>query len=116
MERRIRDVVEPKLLILTLCDHPDNDYELMTVVLTEPEKGWTEMLIRQRGGMSPEEYERARSGLSTFLDRMAQRLEYMTRPRADHDVSREVLVSVRSAALHGGSRAANYDVTSRRRA
>jgi hypothetical protein len=47
----------------------------MTVVLTEPEEGWTEMLVRQRGGMTPEDYERARSGLSSFLDRMAQRLE-----------------------------------------
>jgi uncharacterized protein YndB with AHSA1/START domain len=59
----------------TFCDRPDNDCELMTVVLTEPEEGWTEMLVRQRGGMTPEEYERARSGLSSFLDRMAQRLE-----------------------------------------
>jgi len=70
-----RDVVEPKLLVLTFCDRPDNDCELMTVVLTEPEEGWTEMLVRQRGGMTPEEYERARSGLVSFLDRMAQRLE-----------------------------------------
>jgi len=70
-----RDVVEPKLLILTFCDSPDIDCELMTVVLTEPEAGWTEMLVRQRGSMTPEEYERARGGLASFLDRMAQRLE-----------------------------------------
>ena len=70
-----RDVVEPKLLVLTFCDNPDIDCELMTVVLTEPEEGWTEMLVRQRGGMTPEGYERARSGLSSFLDRMAERLE-----------------------------------------
>lgn len=70
-----RDVVEPKLLVLTFCDRPDNECELMTVVLTEPEEGWTELLIRQRGGMTPEDYERARSGLSSFLDLMAQRLE-----------------------------------------
>ena len=70
-----RDVVEPKLLVLTFCDRPDSDCELMTVVLTEPEDGWTEMLVRQRGTMSPGQYERARSGLSSFLDRMAQRLE-----------------------------------------
>jgi len=44
-----RDVVEPKLLVLTFCDNPDNDCEVMTVVLTEPEIGWTEMIVRQRG-------------------------------------------------------------------
>ena len=69
-----RDVVEPKLLALTFCQ-PEDECELTTVAFTEPEDGWTEILLRQRGGMAPEEYDHARDGWSSFLDRMAERLE-----------------------------------------
>jgi hypothetical protein len=52
---------------------------LVTVVLTEPEEGWTEMLFRQRGRMTPEDDERARGGWSSFLERMAKPLEASSR-------------------------------------
>jgi hypothetical protein len=51
----------------------------VTVVLTEPEEGWTEMLLRQRGRMPPDDDERARGGWSSFLGRMAKRLEASSR-------------------------------------
>jgi uncharacterized protein YndB with AHSA1/START domain len=69
-----REVVEPKLLVLTFSDRPEEVYELVTVVLTDLGDGWTEMLFRQRGHMSPETYARARSGWSSFFDRMAEHL------------------------------------------
>jgi uncharacterized protein YndB with AHSA1/START domain len=69
-----REVVAPKLLVLTFSDRPEEVYELVTVVLTDLGDGWTEMLFRQRGHLSPETYERARSGWSSFFDRMAEHL------------------------------------------
>jgi uncharacterized protein YndB with AHSA1/START domain len=70
-----REVVEPKLLVFTVSDRPGKDeYELVTVVLTELGEGWTEMLFRQRGRMLPEQYARAEAGWSSFFDRMAERL------------------------------------------
>jgi hypothetical protein len=53
--------------------------ELVMVVLTEPQEGWTEMLFRQRGRMTPEDYEHARGGWSFFLESMAKRLEALSR-------------------------------------
>jgi uncharacterized protein YndB with AHSA1/START domain len=68
-------VDEPERLMLTFCDQPDaSQYELVTVVLTDLGDGRTEMLLTQRGRMSPEEYERAGAGWSGFFDRMAERL------------------------------------------
>ena len=70
-----REVVEPERLVLTFCDQPGEEhYELVTVVLTDLGDGRTEMLFRQEGRMSAEEYERAGSGWSSFFDRMAKRL------------------------------------------
>ena len=70
-----REVVAPERLVLTISDQPgDDDGELLTVVLTDLGDGRTEMRFQQRGGMSPEEYERAGAGWSTFFDRMAERL------------------------------------------
>jgi uncharacterized protein YndB with AHSA1/START domain len=69
-----REVVEPERLVLTFSDQPGDEYELVTVVLTDLGDGRTEMLFQQRGGMSPEQYERAGAGWSTFFDRMAERL------------------------------------------
>jgi uncharacterized protein YndB with AHSA1/START domain len=75
------DVVEPERLELTICDRPqdavypqEDVYELVTVVLTDLGDGRTEMLFRQRGLMTPEEYERAGAGWSSFFDRIAERL------------------------------------------
>jgi uncharacterized protein YndB with AHSA1/START domain len=70
-----REVVEPERLVFTVSDQPDRDaYELVTVVLTDLGDGRTEMHFEQRGGMSPEQYERAGQGWGSFFDRMADRL------------------------------------------
>jgi uncharacterized protein YndB with AHSA1/START domain len=70
-----REVVEPERLVLTFSDQPGEDaYELVTVVLTDLGDGRTEMFFEQRGRMSPEQYERAGQGWSTFFDRIAERL------------------------------------------
>ena len=72
-----REVVAPERLVFTISDQPDDErYELIVVVLTDLGDGRTEMLLEQRGLMSPEEYERARSGWSTFLDRIDERLAH----------------------------------------
>jgi len=65
-----REVVEPERLVLTFSDRPGDEYELVTVVLTDLGDGRTEMLFQQHGRMSPEQYERARQGWSGFFDRM----------------------------------------------
>jgi uncharacterized protein YndB with AHSA1/START domain len=69
-----REVVEPERLEFTLSDQPGEEYELITVVLTDLGDGRTEMLFQQRGGLPPEVYEAAAQGWSTFFDRLAQRL------------------------------------------
>ena len=70
-----REVVAPERLVFTISDQPDDErYELIVVVLTDLGDGRTEMLLEQRGLMSPEEYDGARSGWSTFLDRIDERL------------------------------------------
>ena len=68
------EVVEPERLVFTISDRPTDDYELVTVVLTNLGDGRTEMLLEQRGGMSPDEYKRARDGWSGFLDVIEERL------------------------------------------
>jgi uncharacterized protein YndB with AHSA1/START domain len=68
------DVVEPKLLALTLTDDAGEPYDLVTVVLIDVGGGHTEMLFRQRGTMSGPEYERAAQGWSGFFDQMAKGL------------------------------------------
>ena len=70
-----REVVEPERLVLTLSDQPgDERFELVIVELTDLGDGRTEMAFEQRGGMSPEQYERAGQGWGTFFDRMDARL------------------------------------------
>lgn len=68
------EVIEPERLVLTFADRPGDRYELVIVELTDLGDGRTEMVFQQRGGMSPEEYERAGKGWSGFFDRMAERL------------------------------------------
>jgi uncharacterized protein YndB with AHSA1/START domain len=69
------EVIEPKRLVFKLSDQPEgNDYELVTVVLTDLGDGRTEMLFQQRGRLSPDEYGRAESGWSSFFDRVAEHL------------------------------------------
>jgi uncharacterized protein YndB with AHSA1/START domain len=70
-----REVNEPERLVFTVSDQPGDDrYELVTVVLTDLGDGRTEMLLEQRGHMTPEQYKRAGEGWSGFFDRMAERL------------------------------------------
>jgi uncharacterized protein YndB with AHSA1/START domain len=70
-----REVVEPERLVLTFSDQPGDDaYELVIVVLTDLGDGRTEMQFQQRGRMSPEQYERAGQGWSSFFERMAKHL------------------------------------------
>jgi uncharacterized protein YndB with AHSA1/START domain len=70
-----REVVEPERLVFTVSDQPGDDaYELVTVVLNDLGEGRTEMLFQQRGRMSPEQYEGAGQGWSTFFDRMEEHL------------------------------------------
>jgi uncharacterized protein YndB with AHSA1/START domain/DNA-binding transcriptional ArsR family regulator len=69
-----REVAEPGRLVLTMCDRPGDAYELVTVVLADLGDGRTEMRFEQRGGMRPEDYERAKTGWGGFFDRIAERL------------------------------------------
>jgi uncharacterized protein YndB with AHSA1/START domain len=70
-----REVVEPERLVFTVSDLPGEDvYELVTVVFTDLGDGRTEMLLEQRGHLSPEQYERTKQGWGSFFDRMAERL------------------------------------------
>jgi uncharacterized protein YndB with AHSA1/START domain len=69
------EVAAPERLVFTVSDQPGEDeYELVTVVLTDLGDGRTEMQFQQRGRMTPEQYERAGQGWSTFFDRMTERL------------------------------------------
>jgi uncharacterized protein YndB with AHSA1/START domain len=69
------EVVEPSRLVFTISDQPgSDDYELVTVALTDLGDGRTEMLFQQRGRLSEDEYERAGSGWSGFFDRMDERV------------------------------------------
>jgi uncharacterized protein YndB with AHSA1/START domain len=70
-----QEVVKPKRLVFTISDQPgDDEFELVTVVLTDLGDGRTEMLFQQRGRMAAKQYERSRQGWSSFFDRIAARL------------------------------------------
>jgi uncharacterized protein YndB with AHSA1/START domain len=71
-----REVVEPERLVFTVTDQPGRgEYELVTVVLTDLGQGRTQMDLTQTGGhLTPEEYEQAGQGWSSFFDEMAARL------------------------------------------
>jgi uncharacterized protein YndB with AHSA1/START domain len=71
------EVVEPERLVLTMSDRPDDEFERVTVVLTDLGDGRTEMLFEQRGRMLPEAYERAKRGWGVFFDRLSERLATM---------------------------------------
>jgi uncharacterized protein YndB with AHSA1/START domain len=70
-----REVEAPERLVLTITDVPGDDAgDLVIVDLRDLGDGRTEMRVEQRGGMSPEEYERAKAGWGGFFDRMAGHL------------------------------------------
>jgi uncharacterized protein YndB with AHSA1/START domain len=70
------EVVAPERLAFTITDRPGEEvYDVVTVVLTDLGDDRTEMLFEQRGGhMTAAGYERARTGWSSFFDRVAERL------------------------------------------
>jgi uncharacterized protein YndB with AHSA1/START domain len=71
-----REVVEPERLVLTLSDRPGEEFELVTVSLTDLGGGRTEMVMEQEGGhMDADGYERAKQGWGGFFERMAERLD-----------------------------------------
>jgi uncharacterized protein YndB with AHSA1/START domain len=69
-----REVAEPERVVFTLSDQPGEEYELVTVILSDLGDGRTEMLFQQRGQMRPEQYDRAKEGWGSFFDRIAARL------------------------------------------
>jgi uncharacterized protein YndB with AHSA1/START domain len=70
-----REVAPPERLVFTLSDQPgDDQYELVTVVLTDLGDGRTQMLFEQRGHLSPEQYERTKEGWAGFFARIGERL------------------------------------------
>ncbi|MDX6646547.1 MAG: hypothetical protein QOK40_2274 [Miltoncostaeaceae bacterium] len=70
-----REVDPPRRLVFTVSDQPGDDaFELVTVELVDLGDGRTEMHFSQRGGMSPEQYERAGQGWGVFFDRMDEGL------------------------------------------
>jgi uncharacterized protein YndB with AHSA1/START domain len=70
------EVLPPERLVFTISDRVDDDRrEVCTVVLAELDGGRTEMLFTQRGGgLTPEQYEQAGHGWSSFFDRVDERL------------------------------------------
>jgi uncharacterized protein YndB with AHSA1/START domain len=68
------EVEPPARLVFTICDREDGVAELVTVELADLGDGRTEMRVEQRGGMTPESYERAKAGWGGFFDRMGERL------------------------------------------
>jgi uncharacterized protein YndB with AHSA1/START domain len=71
-----REVVEPERLVFTVTDRPDgNEYELVTVELTDLGDGRTRLDLEQTGGhLTPEQYKQAGQGWGSFLDDLAARL------------------------------------------
>jgi uncharacterized protein YndB with AHSA1/START domain len=69
-----REVVRPERLVLTMCDGPGDEYELVIVELIDLGDARTEMRFRQRGRMTAAQYKAAGDGWSTFFDRMDERL------------------------------------------
>ena len=69
-----REVVEPERLVFTVSDRPGDEYELVTVVLTDLGDGRTEMRLEQRGHMTDEQYGATQRGWGGFFDRMDERL------------------------------------------
>jgi uncharacterized protein YndB with AHSA1/START domain len=71
-----REVVEPERLVFTVTDRPDgNEFELVTVELTDLGDGRTRMEFQQTGGhLTPQGYEEAGQGWGSFFDDSAAAL------------------------------------------
>jgi uncharacterized protein YndB with AHSA1/START domain len=70
------EVDAPDRIVFSVTDQPEGDaFEIVTVVLTALGDSRTEMRFEQRGGgLSPDEYQRAGRGWSSFFDRIVERL------------------------------------------
>jgi uncharacterized protein YndB with AHSA1/START domain len=68
------EVVKPRLLVFNLTDQTDDEYELVTVVLSDLGGSDTEMIFRQRGGLPDAMYKAAEKGWSGFFDVMTESL------------------------------------------
>ena len=69
------DLIEPERLAFTICglaNAPTPD--VVTVILTDLGHGRTEMLFRQHGQRSAEQYEHARNAWSVEFDHLSERL------------------------------------------
>jgi uncharacterized protein YndB with AHSA1/START domain len=70
-----REVVEPERLVLTITDRPGDEYELLTVLLTDLGDGRTRMEFTQTGGhLDAEGYGGARDGWTGFFDALEESL------------------------------------------
>ena len=69
------EVVPPERVVFTIADAPDvEEFELITVDLADLGGGRTEMLFRQTGRMTEQQYRAAGAGWTGFFDRLAERL------------------------------------------
>jgi uncharacterized protein YndB with AHSA1/START domain len=70
---RFLEIDEPERLVVAIADSPTigDTYEVMTYTLAA--KGdKTEMVLRQTGNMTAEQYEQAQAGTAAFLDALAK--------------------------------------------
>jgi uncharacterized protein YndB with AHSA1/START domain len=69
------EIIEPERLAFTIRGlQPEQVREVVTVILTDLGDGRTEMLFRQQGRRTAEQWERARESWSSEFDRIAERL------------------------------------------
>ena len=74
---RYLEVIEPGRLVIAVSDEVvlGEEYVVMTVTLTDLGDK-TEMILRQSGGhLTDDQYEQAREGSATFIERMAELVE-----------------------------------------
>ena len=67
------DIIEPERLAFTICGLA-NAPDVVTVILTDLGHGRPEMLFRQHGQRSAEQYEHARNAWSVEFDHLSERL------------------------------------------
>jgi uncharacterized protein YndB with AHSA1/START domain len=69
------EINEPERLVFTILGFPGAPSpDLVTVTFTDLGDGRTEMLLRQQGQRSPDQYERSRKYWSAELDQIARHL------------------------------------------
>ena len=66
---RFEEITEPERVVVAVMDALElgDAFEVMTMTLTES-GGTTELVLRQSGHMSAEEYQQAKEGTASFLD------------------------------------------------